>query len=181
MSPLEVDVYALNVRNSRDQDLKDRVYERLMARSESDPETSCHVYLGAWTDKGNAKIRVGQRVFNLNRVAAWIFFETFELWGANIAFHKCETPACFNPSHLGVARDISEALREIHKLRKPRQPGRRLNKEKATQLRIRHFDDDATAHVLSAEFGLSKTSVRAVLDNKTWKDDDLYERRKRCA
>jgi len=181
MSPLEVDVYDLNVRNSRDQDLKDRIYERLMGRSESDPETSCQVYLGAWTDHGNAKIRVGQRVFNLNRVAAWIFFETFELWGENIAFHTCETPACFNPGHLGVAKDISEALREIHRLRRPRQPGRRLNKEKATQLRLRHFDEEATANILATEFGLSKTSAQAVIENKTWKDDAFYERRKRCA
>lgn len=179
--PNALEVYDLNTLNDRDQDLKDRIYERLQARSQSDPETDCVIYLGAWSEKGNAKIRVGQKVYNLNRVAAWIFFETFELWGQNIAFHTCESPACFNPGHLGVAKDLSAALKEIHRLRKPRNPGRRLNKAKATVLRLRHFDEGQDTKTLAREFDITTNSARAIIENKTWKDRGFYEARKRCA
>lgn len=181
---LEAHFYDLNVQNAKDQDLKDRIYERLQARSECDPDTDCQIYLGAWTEKGNAKMRVGHRVYNLNRVAAWIFFEDFELWGENVAYHKCESPACFNPDHLGVAKDVAEALRKIHALKRPRAPGRRLNKAKAATLRLRHFDEGADVKTLAGEFHMGKPSVIAVIKNETWKDENFYDERderRRCA
>lgn len=104
-------------------DLKDAVYERLMdpLRFQTDPDTDCMIFLGSWTESGVGRVRVGQRVYNVCRVAAWVFLGE-PLWSDRCPYHRCDNPACFNPDHIGVApsRSIAYALRSFDRLRKRR-------------------------------------------------------------
>lgn len=122
-----------------EEDLRDVVYERLMdpLRFETDPQTDCMIYLGAWTECGVGRVRVGQRVYNVVRVAAWCFLAE-PLWSDRVPYHRCDSPACFNPDHIGIApnRSIAYALRTYDSLSR----SRRLAKQKP-RLRPRQAED----------------------------------------
>jgi hypothetical protein len=110
---LDRPVCSLNGSDSVDQALKDKIHARLNdpKRFSYEPSTDCWLYCGSWNDQGQAVIRVGVKPYPVSRVAAWLYTEGFELWGANTAVRTCDCPACFNPDHLLVFPDRSSAWR----------------------------------------------------------------------
>jgi hypothetical protein len=102
--------------------LKDRCFDVLMKRSELDPHTDCWVYTGAWDpDSGHGRIKVAGRLFNVSRVAAWVFWDpedNFDLFDPAVRIYHahCRLPACFNPDHLASARGPAGVNRALAKL-----------------------------------------------------------------
>ena len=90
--------------NVTEEHLKDVIHERLNKRCELDAETGCWVYCGYWDRYGTGRIRVGNDVYSVQRVAAWIYLGNFELWDRRRVYHRscCPNPACFNPDHIQV-------------------------------------------------------------------------------
>lgn len=147
-------------------DLKDVVYERLMepTRFATDPDTDCMIFVGAWTERGVGRVRVGQRVYNVVRVAAWVFLGE-PLWSDRCPYHRCPNPACFNPDHIGVApsRSIAYALRSFDRIGRdgPRQPAiPRLTPRRAVALRAA-AERGAPARDLARMFALDEAEVLA--------------------
>lgn len=87
--------------------------ERIERMSVPEPNTGCHLWLGPLNNGGYGKIKVDGRMCIASRVS----------YAANVGaipsgmmvLHKCDTPACVNPTHLflGNARDnIVDAMRK---------------------------------------------------------------------
>lgn len=172
-------VLRLNDCDGTDQDLKDRVHQRLLENSEEDEHTGCWIYLGAWDHAGRPTIRVGQGTYRIMRVAAWVYKRGFELWSAQWAFHICQTPACFNPEHLQIADSREEAFAKMRRLGvwhgERNRGGRRF--KAADVVRIRRMiaeDPELTpkdvALAESKRLGRRVTvdAVRKVLRGETW-------------
>lgn len=176
------DLLFLNSLDAGDQRLKDKVHERLLARSENDPRTGCWIYTGAWTEDGRGKIKAGFRVYPVARVAAWIYFRGFELWGPQAVYHKRRTcpPACFNPEHIAVAPTQAAARAALRALgRFGTQPSsryaRKLNRDKARQLRreaetlLECLSLAEAVRELSRREGISRKWLYRLLRGESWK------------
>lgn len=165
---LEDHVFALEQFDDDEQDLKDRVYQKLQERIEFDPRTECCIYTGAWEDNGQAKMRVNGRVYCVSRLAAWVFYKGFQLWGTNRAIRDCASPACCNPEHIFVVKDLAEALAAQRNAdRFGSKPGR-LTRAAAEDIRVRYARKEATMQELADEHGVRVPAVRAVLLGRTW-------------
>lgn len=91
---------------------KSVIRTRLLARIQRDPNTKCWIYLGFWTDQGEARMRVGDKVYSIQRVSAWLFRD-LELWEPGYAYRICQSPACCNPRHVRVAETFQDALADM--------------------------------------------------------------------
>lgn len=91
--------------NDNDQELRDRVHSRLMARSSAEGE--CLIYEGHWDADGRPKIKIGARRYWITRVAAWLY-HGLELWDGRFAVHSCTSPACFTPDHIVICATRDE-------------------------------------------------------------------------
>jgi hypothetical protein len=150
----------------RDQQLKNLVHQRLLDRTEVDAVTGCWIYTGYWDEHGNARIRVGERPYTVQRASAWVYYDRppFDIDGPELVVHECETPACWNPEHLkrcGCRADAAELLRKLG-----RRLSRRLNQETADRMRVQASTMSRTA--LSVENHVGHGAVRAVLRGEAW-------------
>lgn len=165
---------------SDDQAYKDKVYERLMSRCETDHVTECMIYLGCWSDRGVGRVRVGQRVYNIAKVAAWIFHGV-PLF-RDVAYHTCSSPACFNPEHVGTQATVSLAFAaRYHAHRRGRQtdataarPGRRLSFDKATTIRAR-LSQGESVEALAHTYRVSRAAIIAIWNGDSWRPRDNHE------
>jgi uncharacterized protein YfkK (UPF0435 family) len=98
-----------------EQDVKDRIHQMVQERTEFDPATNCQIFTGAWEENGQAKMRVGARVYCLSRIVAWLYHPGFQLWGLNRAVRKCDNPACCNGEHVVVVADQAEAMSALRR------------------------------------------------------------------
>jgi hypothetical protein len=86
-----------------EEQLKDRVHERLLPQCEVDPETECWIFVGGWNRSGQGVVRIGGKQHAASRVAAWVYLGGFDLDDPSVRVkHTCQSPACINPDHLLV-------------------------------------------------------------------------------
>lgn len=171
---LEDHILGLDRFDAAEQDLKDLIHERLQARTEVDSRTGCTIYTGAWEQNGLAKVRVGRRVYSITRVAAWLYLPGFKLWDVRRVGHKpcCPNPACFSVDHLVVLADQAESLAaQVRNGRLGDRHHRQLNKAKAAHIRALAGEGVSAGEIaLMPEFLCSKEAVRAVIENRRWKE-----------
>jgi hypothetical protein len=172
---LSLDDHILNLDrfDSKEQDLKDLIHARLQDRTEVDFGTGCTIYTGAWEENGQAKMRVGRRVYSITRVSAWLYLRGFQLWDVRRVVHKpcCPNPACYAQDHLVVLADQAEAL--AAQMRSGRLGERhhcRLNKLKAAHIRELAAEGVTPAEMAHMpEFDCSVQAIRAVIEGRRWK------------
>lgn len=165
---IEDHVALLDGFDSSEQDLKDRLYERIQTRTEFDPLTECVIYTGAWEPRsGQARIRLGTKVYCLTRVTAWIYLPGFRIWSGRRVVRTCDAPACCNPDHIRVLADQAAAMDHQREVGKIGSAPNHLTRRKAEQMRRDHAAG-ASIEELMAKAGLRRRAVRAVLSCKTW-------------
>lgn len=172
---LDSHIIGLDAFDAVEQDLKDLIHQRLQERTEIDFRTGCSIYTGAWEANGQAKMRVGRRVYSVTRVSAWLYLRSFKLWDIRRVVHKpcCPNPACYQQNHLLVLADQAEAL--AAQLRAGRLGERhhcRLNRVKAAAIRTLGAEGVGAAEMARMpEFGCSAKAIREVLEGRRWRDD----------
>lgn len=180
-------VYELNALDDKDQTLKDLIHQRLNdpQRSCVDEDTGCWIYTGSWDQRGNAKIRVGQRSYTVTKVTAWLYVPGFELWDERMVIHTCDYPACYNPDHVEVHPSRKAGLARLRELGRfgsqagrsaKTRPGRRLNLEKARYVRQRLAAGDP-AGALATELGVRPYAIKMIDSGLTWPEPKEGSRR----
>lgn len=127
-----------------------------------------------------------------NRVVTWQGYGKFHLNGTLPAhraawqlhrgpipeeahvLHKCDKPACVNPEHLFLGTHLENMRDKVRKARQFRPAGDRnghakLTNAQAKEARRLHLAG-ASADALCQRFGLSHSSVSALLNRKTYAD-----------
>jgi hypothetical protein len=143
---------------------KNAIHDRLLAQTEPDPVSGCWIYTGYWDEHGNARIRVGDRPYTVQRAAAWVYWDDFELDSEELIVHSCETPACWNPKHLVRCATRGDMLAYMDKRGRPCR--RHLTRALAEEIRVRASTMSRTAQV--HEYHVGHASIRSILRGEAW-------------
>lgn len=86
--------------------------------------------------------------------------------------HKCDHPWCVNPAHLfpGTAKDNADDM--VSKNRRSRgedRPLAKLTDEKVKDIRSKWKIGNYSCQELAMEYGVTKATIEAVINGKTWK------------
>jgi hypothetical protein len=149
--------------------------ERFWRRVQKGDSADCWPWLGSKRPNGYGMIHTGGRggkYVSTHRYACELHHGPAPFERA-VVMHSCDNPSCVNPHHLrwGTASEnIKEAFTKLRKVA-PRQigedhPQARLN---ADQVRFMRANASMGAAKLARVCSTSKTSVRAVLEGRTWK------------
>lgn len=170
---LDSHILGLDQFDGAEQDFKDVIHARLQERTEIDFRSGCTLYTGAWEVNGQAKMRVGRRVYSITRVAAWLYLKGFALWDVRRAAHKpcCPNPACYATEHLVILADQAESLAtQMRCGRLGERHHRKLNAVKAAAIRELAAEGVPAAVIAQMpEFACSPASIRAVIEGRRWK------------
>lgn len=122
------------------------------------PEAGCHIYNGTRKEKGYGVIKIGHKNYAAHRVAWEI--ANGEIPEGAIVLHKCDTPACCNPSHLRIGSNQQNIDDCVAK-------GRRFTK--LTPSHVQHIWSSTESTVsLAAKFSVSRFAVSDARKGKTW-------------
>lgn len=130
----------------------------------------CWVWTGRLSWKGYGYFVVSGKTHNASRVA-WLV--AHGSWPNSCALHRCDRASCVRPDHLfeGTVADNNHDMVTKGRSRKARgsAAGRaKLTEEQVRSIRLR-FDDGECRRALAREFGIGDTTVRAILDGRTWR------------
>ncbi len=113
-----------------EEDARDRIHERLLARSRLDPETGCYTWHGTVQRRtGIGLLRVFGRQRTVQRAAAWAYGLLADLRdGTRVASATCGNRRCVNFEHLAVVVRADHNRQKAARLnaRRPARPAGRL-------------------------------------------------------
>lgn len=89
--------------------------------------------------------------------------------GMNV-LHKCDNPNCVNPSHLFLGTQMDNVRDMISKKRGRSPHGRSCHSSRLTETEVLSIRSDGRpVPVLAKTYGISDTSIRKIIDRRSWK------------
>lgn len=144
-------------------------------------DEDCWNWIGYGTGSGGyGRFRIGDRKFNAQRVSYWLYREfgitnllTYSR-SNEIVCHRCDNPACVNPSHLFLGSDKSNAQDKARKHRgnAPRgikHGGAKLTEAQVLEIKQRYQSGETSHTKLATLYGVTRGPITAILNGKTWK------------
>lgn len=148
--------------------------EKLSTKAKTSAHGDCLEWFGMKNVRGYGVLKLGGRNQRAHRL-------TYELHVGAIPAglvirHTCDNPACINPAHLIPGTQAQNIADMYQRDRQNRPKGEHASKAKLTaeqvaEARSRYVPGKrgSGAHVLAKEYGISKTSMRAILAGKVHK------------
>lgn len=148
--------------------------ERFWAKVDIKSEEECWEWEGSSNSHGYGTINVGGRIGNkhgitlsTHRVAKTLSMGE-EIPDGLLVMHTCDNPPCCNPSHLEVGTDQDNMSDKVNKGRQPTILGNSKNDWDI-------IDDIRSSSLsgkeLTEKYGLAKSTVSMIRNNKIWKDE----------
>ena len=142
--------------------------KKFNARIMRDPNSGCHL----WTATCNKK---GYGIFSLNGKGHRAHRISWEINGGiipsgSLVLHKCDTPACVNPSHLFIGSNADNMADKIAKGRGRVPFGSSHWKSKLTEKEaIEIYSDDRSAIEIAADYGVGKRTIFRIKAKEGWR------------
>ena len=141
--------------------------ERFWRHVSPEPNSGCWLWDGPVDENGYGRFRVGARKERTHRLA-------YRLHCGSVppgfrVLHACDIPACVNPSHLRLGTDADNVADKVERDRcawGERLPSSKLTAQQVAEIRRR---DGQTHRSLAAEFGVSHSTIGAILNGVKWK------------
>jgi hypothetical protein len=86
--------------------------------------------------------------------------------------HRCDNPACTNPTHLFLgthAENMADMICKRRHAHGDRQPTRKLDQNRVRAIRWLARHDPGPAAVLAHEFGVSTANIELIVKGATWR------------
>lgn len=155
---------------------REQIEARLWARSEPIPECGCWLWTGNAVAAGHGRIWFGGTKWLVHRLAYAAFVGAIPE-GA-VVMHRCDTPNCWNPSHLRHGSQIENVRDRDRKGRTARGERHARLKGEANGLttigdadvrRIRVlYLSGASQSSIAAQYGICQMTVSNIVRRKTW-------------
>jgi hypothetical protein len=133
---------------------------------------ACLVWIGMKSDKGYGLLKLNGKTQRAHRLMYQLHFGSIP--DGLVVRHSCDNPSCVNIAHLhlGTQLDNVKDMFERHRANKvkgERHPKSKLTDEQVAEIRRRYIPGvyGNGSHALAKEFGVSKTSIRAILSGKS--------------
>lgn len=146
------------------------VLERFNKMVMPEPNTGCHLWIGALFTNGYGVFRISK----MNKKAHRMSYElnVGSIPNGLIVCHKCDVPSCVNPDHLFLGTHKDNVQDMINKGRKSSVKGEshgscRLNESEV--LNIRKLSDIWIYENIANLFGISKQHVSDIVNRKKWR------------
>lgn len=133
-------------------------------------KTPCWIWTGAKTKEDYGYFRPAKTRARVHRFS-------WELHNGPIPIkmiicHRCDRPACVNPSHLFLGTDATNAADRDNKGRQARgiRSGRaKLTEDQVYEIRYLHSKGNITYIELGTLFNVTESTVRSIVLRRTWK------------
>ena len=133
----------------------------------------CLVWTGMLSDKGYGLIKTGGKV----RRAHVVHYELHNgpVPEGKILMHSCDNRACIHLGHLSPGTQLANVRDMFAKGRANKARGEKASQSKLSEAQVLQIRDryqpgkyGAGSHVLAKEFGVSKTSILAIVKGQSW-------------
>jgi len=164
-------ILLLNRFDRDEQNLKDKINQRILSRCEADPQTNCIIYVGSWTHNGQAVMRVNWRTYTLTKIVCWINRKDFLLHGRRVVLRTCDSPACVNFDHMAIISSAREAAKIVkpssyRKLDRQSEPQRSGIDSETRERILRYYEAGLTLRTIASLFKTSYSTVRTIVRTK---------------
>lgn len=135
----------------------------------------CWLWTGSYFRGGYGQICIGSKESGWKTAKAHrvsYFIATGIDPAYSIVCHKCDTPACVNPTHLFTgthADNISDAVAKGRHIKGTRQHLAKLTESDVVQIRNMYDSGVVSQAALGAMFGVAETTIFSVVHNLTWR------------
>lgn len=164
---LEIDALMADIQSRKRRQVcnEDAAYRRLLARfwKSIEQRGECWIWKRCRRQDGYGKFSFRGEDMTAHRFAYELAHGTIPA-GA-LVLHSCDNRSCVRPLHLrlGTHRDNMDDMRM-----RSRQPGKKLDFERAQEIRRLRAEEGASHANLAARFGIAETTVWNVLSGVTW-------------
>lgn len=142
---------------------------RFENKFEAEPMSGCWLWTAATSPKGYGHFRAENGdVIHAHRWAYANYVSSIP-HGQHV-LHKCDNPACVNPSHLFVGTNADNVADKVKKKRQARgqtMPNAKITDTIADEIR----KSNESSRALAARYGISHTTVVKVRNNVYWRVD----------
>lgn len=149
-----------------------RFKRRFESKLDNQEKDKCWNWTG-WKDRNNyGFIFYKDKMIRAHRVS-WLIY-CGDIPDNMHVLHKCDNPSCVNPEHLFLGDNYDNIKDKMFKNRsyKPvgeKCPFSKLTWEKVDEIR-RRVNNGEKQYRIAREFGISRTQVSNIMNNKHWKD-----------
>lgn len=141
------------------------IAERLELLSEKITESGCQIWTYGVNKAGYGRLGVDNKVFLAHRLSYELAYG--EIPKGMLVCHKCDTPACINPTHLflGTNNDnMQDKVKKGRQLRGEKSPVSILTDEQVIAIRL----DKRKQSDIAKDYGVSKSQIGLIHRNEQW-------------
>lgn len=155
-----------------------RIFNALESKTIPEPNTGCIIWLGACKEKGYGHLYAGGgssrgRFIGAHRAAYILAYG--DIPDNTVVMHKCDTPACVNPSHLNLGTQLHNIQDCIAKGRARRGVFRGEDNWR-THLTLAQVNEIRNAPrpygyriILAKRFGVSPSTISKIVGGDSWR------------
>lgn len=137
----------------------------ILERCEPEPNSGCWLWSGCWTSGGYGSMTVKGRGLRSHR---WAWELTHgPIPAGMVLLHRCDTPACCNPSHLRVgthSENVSDKVAKGRHAIGSAQGAARLTESIVADLR----QSGESNRALAKRYGVDKSVISRARSGRTW-------------
>jgi hypothetical protein len=151
------------------------IKRRFWAKVNKQGPNGCWIWIGSCNDAGYGAVQIYRGKYYAHRLSyEW---HCGEISNGFVVMHRCDTPACVNPSHLCLGTQAENMQDKISKGRQrwvgasmpgERNPAAIITAELAEEIR-KNYRPEEGYRKLGERYGLSKSQTFRIVTGKSWK------------
>lgn len=132
-----------------------------------EPNSGCWLWDGHIGDRGYGKLNISSKQYRAHRLSWVIHFN--KIPDNKFVLHKCDTPACVNPSHLFLGDTMDNIKDKVSKNRHTKGETAFLAKLKEAEVLEILASKDISHMKLAHKFKCSQSQISRILKGQSWR------------